>query len=80
MAQKKSLLDIVGLQQETFVSFPVDLDSQGNLWRSCLDAFIVDSNEFDGQVTVVSTEPVPRPTDHFFIVGHLQRIIPTNNE
>ncbi len=62
------LVDHIGLDITTFVSFPGDVDANGNQFRSCLDA-VITPKDLVSQVKIVSTEPEPRVTDHFLIIS-----------
>ena len=63
-----SVSDLIKPDTLTFVSFDTDRKPNGELWRSSLDACIIDHEYYgSSQVSVISTEKEPRPTDHFMI-------------
>ena len=69
-----NVTDLVSPETETFVSFSDDLNPKGELWRSSLDGVVVDACHLRADVEVISTEELPRPTDHFLISAHVSKV------
>jgi endonuclease/exonuclease/phosphatase family metal-dependent hydrolase len=72
---RQDAIDLIPPDAETFVSFDGDRqpsvksDVPGELWRSALDAVIINPTYLQGEVHILSTEEPPRLSDHFFITA-----------
>jgi hypothetical protein len=74
--ETKNRHDLIKPNQLTFVSFNGDRQPEhgpkpGALWRSSLDAVIINPIYLEGCVQITSTEEPPRLSDHFFISAQI---------